>query len=206
MYTFMIHNMKKGRNMKRFLSILLFLSVCCAAVFADEEGDEYDDGYVYQQNGSGDQFLKINLFANFPLSFDGQLYVGGGADLGYYRFLNSWLAVGGEVTVTDNISIGNKPLIQIPITFGAMFQPVAGKFEFPQFVTLGIATETWQSRTFFPSFALKLTSGAYYRFAESWSAGLSLSLMWLPQYFSEDSRYNQDGVFLTTALGVRYHF
>ncbi len=191
--------------MKKILSVFLVLILCCAATFADDEGDEYDDGYVYQQNGPGDQFLKFDLYPIFPLNFEGQLYVGGGASLGYYRFILSWLAAGGEVSVTDNISIGNKPLIQIPITFGAMFQPTVGKFEFPNYVTFGIAALTWQSRNYFPAFCMKLTTGAYYRFAESWSVGLSSSFLWIPTYH-EESRFDRHGLFLTAAIGMRYHF
>ena len=38
-----ILDIKKGRNMKRFISILMIICLCTAAIFADETGDEYDD-------------------------------------------------------------------------------------------------------------------------------------------------------------------
>ena len=63
--------------MKRFFSIMLTLALCSAFVFADEPGDEYDDGYVYTQNGQGDQFLKLELSGLFPLNFGKQVYPGG---------------------------------------------------------------------------------------------------------------------------------
>ena len=57
--------------MKRILLILLTLSIFTTSIFAQEEqGDIYDDGYVYEQNGRGDQFLKINLGTLIPLNFD----------------------------------------------------------------------------------------------------------------------------------------
>lgn len=184
---------------------MFFLSANIFSQETDEYPDEYDDGYVYTQNGKGDQFIKMNLAGFFPLNFDGQLYVGGAASLGYYRFLNSWLALGGEVTATYNISIGEKILVMLPITFGAMFQPVFGKFEFPVIINAGIGYETWQNKNYFPSFAFKGTAGAFYRFSESWSAGLSSSFMWIPQWYKDSSK-NKNGLFLTAELGVRYHF
>ena len=88
--------------MKRFISILSVILLFSAAVFADEyfdDDEEYDDGYVYEQNGTGDQFLKIDLGANFPLNFGSQLYVGGLVSIGYYKFLDQYFALGGDVLV-----------------------------------------------------------------------------------------------------------
>ena len=191
--------------MKRFISIFMILCIFSAAVFADMEGDEYDDGYVYEQNGAGDQYLKIDLFANFPLNFDGQLYVGAGASLGYYRFLTSNLAVGGDAIIAYNISIGNKPLICVPINFGVTYQPVLGKFEFPLSAGIGVSTTTCQGMTYFPGFTAKVSAGAYYRITESWSFGIKADAFWLPEWFKDTSK-NDNGFFATAGLGARYHF
>lgn len=192
--------------MKRILLILLTLSIFTTSIFAQEEqGDIYDDGYVYEQNGRGDQFLKINLGTLIPLNFDNHLYAGGAADLGFYYFLNKWLAVGGEFTATYNISIGHKILIMLPITFGVIAQPYTGNFEFPISLNVGVGYQTWQSIDYFPSFVLKASAGAYYRMNESWSFGLSSSFMWIPQRFKDKSR-NDDALFLNAYIGARYHF
>ncbi len=191
--------------MKRRLFILITLILCVAAVQAQEQGDEYDDGYVYESNGAGDQFLKADLTGLFPLNFGNQLYPGAAATIGYFRFLNGWLAVGGEVTATYNVSLGRKILIMLPITFGAMAQAEIGKIEIPVTVTAGIGYETWQNMNYFPSFVLKGSAGAYYRFNDMWSLGLSSTFIWIPQPYSNSSR-NDNGMFLTAALGVRYHF
>lgn len=191
--------------MKRILSILLTMTLCFTAVYAQDKGDEYDDDYVYKQNDEGDQFFKLNLGAFFPLNFGDKLYVGIDASIGYYRFINSWCAIGGDVSVTDNISIGQKILVTVPVTFGAMFQPTIGKFEFPITLTAGIGVETWQNQTYFPSFAAKGTIGAYYRLAEGWSFGISSSFFWIPQWYADSSK-NFDGLFLNADIGARYHF
>ena len=178
---------------------------------------QMEDGYVYEQNGPGDQFLKIDLVANFPLNFGQQRYVGGLVSIGYYKFLDQYFAIGGDVLVGYNLSIGKKPLFSVPITFGAMFQPYVGKFEFPLMLNIGIATISCQSMTYFPALAAKFTGGAYYRINESWSVGLSSTTYWVPQFFlighvgddpSKTTRGHKadHGVFTSAGLTVRYHF
>ena len=193
--------------MKRFISILFMLSLCATAVFADEnqQPEKTEDGYVYEQNGAGDKSLKISLLATFPLNFNGQLYVGGGAEIGYYQFLSKTLAVGGEAIVAYNVSVGEKPLITVPVTFGGMFQPYYKKFEFPITFGLGFASLSCQGMSYFPAFAMKAGAGAFYRINESWSAGLSGSAMWIPQWF-KDPAMNDNGFFATASLSARYHF
>ncbi len=193
--------------MKRLISVLAVLCLCTTLIFAEDgEGDFYDDGYVYEQNGAGDRFLKINLMANFPLNFGDQLYkLGGAIDAGYYQFITPTLALGGEVLVGYNVTIGNKSLILAPFTFGAMYQPVIGKFEFPMTLGIGFATISCQNETYFPGFAAKGAAGAFFRINEMWSIGAYGSAYWLPQWF-KDPQYNDNGFFATVGLGARYHF
>jgi hypothetical protein len=195
--------------MKRFISILSAILFLSAAVFAEDyydDGDEYNDGYVYEQNGAGDQFLKIDLAANFPLNFGSQLKVGGLVSVGYYQFLNQYFAIGGDVLVTYNISVGKKPLFMVPITVGAMFQPYIGKFEFPMMLDIGIATISCQSMTYFPAFTAKFTAGAYFRYTETWSFGITSTTYWIPQWFVNDKNKTVHGFFTSAGLSVRYHF
>ena len=197
--------------MKRFISILFMISLCTLCVFAEEEQIENPDKevqeqeYVYEPNGAGDQSLKIGLMATFPLNFNGQLYVGGAAELGYYRFLTNMIAVGGEVSVAYNVSIGEKPLITVPITFGGMFQPYYGKFEFPITLGIGFSSLSCQGMSYFPAFTMKATAGAFYRFTEAWSAGITGSAMWIPQWVKDSSK-NDNGLFATAGIIARYHF
>ncbi len=205
--------------MKRFISILSAVLLLSAAVFADDyydDDEEYDDGYVYEQNGAGDQFLKIDLAANFPLNFDSQLKVGGLVSIGYYRFLNQYFALGGDLLVSYNRSVGKKSLFSVPVTFGVMFQPYVGKFEFPLQLNIGFATQTCQSMTYFPAFAAKFNAGVFYRFSETWSFGISSTTYWIQEFFwfgkKEDGVNNykgyksDNGLFTGVGLSVRYHF
>lgn len=191
--------------MKRFICAFLFIFVVTSLTFSQVPGDDYDDGYVYEQNGQGDQFIKINLGLLFPLNFKGQLHNGGMIELGYYRFLNKWLCLGGEINASYNISIGNKILVTLPLYFGVGFQPSYNKFEFPIFINMGIAYETFANMDYFPSFAFKTTAGAFYRINEICSCGVNLMYQCLPQTSSnKEERFA--GNFFAISIGARYHF
>ena len=191
--------------MKRIISLLLLLSIFAGSVFAQEDDgpDIYEDDYEYLQNGPGDQFLKIELGALFPLNFGNKLWPGVQATIGYYRFVTPLIALGGEISVSSQFSIGNKALFMVPITFGAMFQPTYNKFEFPIFLTMGIVDHTWANATYFPTFTLKGEAGAYYRITEAWSFGLSTYLMWSIEKSKGEITH---GLFETASITARYHF
>ena len=193
--------------MKKILSLIISLFLITTFAFAEDSnasgGDEYEDHYVYEINGAGDQFLKVNLGGLFPLNFKGQLYPGGAAEIGYYRLLTSNLGVGAEFGASYNVSIGEKMLVLIPITAGVLFQPTIGKFEIPVTVSLGAAYETFQNMNYFPSLTAKVNAGVYYRLNDVCSLGISSTALWIPQWSSKG--FDQ-GLFTTVALSARYHF
>lgn len=191
--------------MKKFLSILLILSLCSAFVFADEEGDEYDDGYVYEANGAGDQTMRVELGGFFPINFNNQLKVGAVASVTYFQFLNSTFAIGGGLTLSTNLTVGDKSFITIPITFDAMYQPTIGKLEFPLVLSVGGSIHTMAGITYFPALTVKGSAGAFYRISETWSAGLTGTVMWSPEWLKEKSK-NYNGVFVFANASVRFHF
>lgn len=191
--------------MKKLFSIIAVICICTSFAFAYEEDEEYDDGYVYEQNGAGDQFLTMNISANFPLNFDKQIYTGFAAGIGYYKFIDKNLALGGEALVGYNVTIGTKTLITLPVTFGFIYQPYFNKFEFPMGLGIGFGSASCQGMTYFPSFAAKGTAGVYYRLLESWSFGVSGNLYWLPQWFTDSSK-NDNGLFTSVGISARYHF
>lgn len=200
--------------MKKLLSILLTLIIFTGIAFADDnEGDEYIDDYIYEQNGAGDQFLKIGLGVYIPLDFggsvkkgNGTLYPGGDVNAGYYKFLNNWFALGFELTASYNVSVGNKILVTLPLCFGLLAQPSIGNFEFPCYFTVGIAYETWQNIDNFPSLSLGASAGVFYRFTEPFSMGITCNYNFIQQWVKGDSSKNAKGQFLGINIGARYHF
>lgn len=213
--------------MKRLFCILMVLLFCFPAVFAAEDDDIYDD-YEYEMNGEGDQFFKIDISAVVPLNFqdtentsDGKwkMKVGVGADLSYFRFISSTVALGGNAGFNYNLTLGKKSLLTVPITVGLLYQPYMGNFEFPLSLTLGISALSCQGMTFFPAFTARGSAGFFYRFNESWSAGLDASIMFIPMWLKKEYREaglykNADGtvknfdfgLFSNIGIAVRYHF
>ena len=222
--------------MKRILSLFGILLVLSVPLFAQSETespdfdqgsqeeqnqneqsennnneDENDVNIVrnegYARNGRGDQFLKIGIMGNFPLNFGDQLTIGGSAQLGYYRFLNGWLALGGELMAGYNPTIGSNVFTFVPITFGAMFQPCAGRFEFPVTLSVGFAFETCANKKYFPGFAAKAESGAFFRITEGWSVGLNAEFLYLPEWYTTTKNADSDyGIFMEAGVSARYHF
>ena len=211
--------------MKKLLLILCVLFAFTQLGFSQEEsqGDEYDDGYVYATNGRGDQYIQISLMPSFPLNFKKHMYVGGAAQLGYRRFLNSWLALGGDVIVGYHPTLGSNVFNFWPLTFCVTFQPSVWKFEFPLTLSTGLAFETYAGRKYFPAFVMKAEAASFFRIKESWSVGLGCDFLWLPQWNSSHLLKDRTakggtltdeevknaafhGLFLTAVLSVRYHF
>ena len=195
--------------MKRFLFSIIILSLFSMSLFGQETYDEdentYDDVYVYDSNGAGDKFLKISVGALFPLNFEHQLKTGGEISIGFYQFISKNLAIGGEFTPTYNQTIGEKILVMFPVTFGIMFQPYIGRFEFPLLAEIGIANETWQNMEIFPTFVSRLSAGAFFRITDSISLGFATDFMWFPQWFKDTSK-NFNGLFESATISLRYHF
>lgn len=191
--------------MKKIIAIIMTIFLCSFAAFADDQGDEYDDGYVYEINGAGDQIMKMEIGCFLPINFAKQLKPGASLGITYLRFIDSSIALGGGIQLTTNLSIGNKTFITLPIYFTMMYQPTIDKLEFPLEVSVGGSLHTMASISYFPALSLKGSAGAYYRFSETWSAGLTAAYTWSPEWVKEKSK-NFNGMFSTVSLNVRYHF
>lgn len=173
----------------------------------DEYGKNYVRGSTYAWNGSGDQFLKIGIMGNFPLNFGEQLTTGGSAQLGYYKFISSWLGLGGELMAGYNPTIGSNVFTFVPITFGVILQPAIARFEFPFTFSAGFAFETCSNKKYFPGFAAKADSGVFFRITEGWSIGLNAQFLYLPEWYTDTKNADSDyGIFLDTGISARYHF
>ncbi len=191
--------------MKKIVALLCVLFLSCGFIFADESADEYDDGYVYETNGKGDQLLKIALMPVIPLNFGDKLKTGAAAELGFFRFISNNVALGGEVCASFNATIGKNALTMIPITFNVMYQPTFGNIEVPLSAGAGIGYETVQNVSYFPSLVVNAEAGAFYRFSEMWSFGGEGKFLWIPQW-CKDSSDNRNKFFACAVICARYHF
>lgn len=200
--------------MKRIFLILFLFCVSFSSLWSqniqsldesNSDSDNQEQVVKYQTNGKGDQFLRLGIMFSIPLNFDEQLYLGGAAQLGYYRLINNWLGFGAELMAGYNPTIGSNIFTYVPITAGIMFQPYIWRFEFPITLNVGAALENYLQYNYFPGLILKGEAGCFYRMNENWSFGLECQLMYLPQWYSDSSK-NDYYLGITATVGARYHF
>ena len=210
--------------MKRVLSILsvaVFLCLSASNAFAQESQDvqdqhekqdivQFDD---FPMNMAGDQFIRLSLAGNFPLSFghpftDGKLRTGGMFSLGYHYFVMKDLAVGLDAGFGFHVTIGSNLFHYIPILASVTYQPCFGKFELPLSVGIGFAWETYAGNTYWPGLVIKPEAGLHYRITNSWSVGMEAAYMFMPQFAKlyGTGEKNIMGQFLSVQLVARFYF
>lgn len=193
--------------MKR-IAMLFFLIVFTGGIFFAQEQTEPvtdDSPFVYRMNQKGDQFIKIGLMVNVPFKPGiPQLKVGGSGTLGYARFMNSYLAVGGDASFAYMTTIGENIFTFIPLMAKIMYQPTLNKFEFPLAFGIGGAFQNYGGSTYF-GLVIKPEVGVFYRYSADWSFGANAGLYVMPQW-CKNPEYNRTGLVMDIALTARYHF
>lgn len=201
--------------MKKYLVFFCTILMLSTQAFCQEENEENDERFAveYTFNEPGDQFINIGLMVTFPLNFggsfplyrEGKLATGGAGTIGYHRFINSWFALGMDISFGYAPTIGENMFTYVPITLCFTVQPSYKRFEFPISFGIGAAAETYLSNTYFPGLILKPQAGIYYRANPSWSFGVKGDYMCMPQWY-DNSEYNDVGHFASFVISARYHF
>ena len=164
-----------------------------------------EEDFIYKMNQKGDHLIKISLMVNLPFKPTmSQLHVGGAGSLGYMRFINSNIALGGDVSFSYATTVGNNIFTFVPIIFKAMYQFTLQKFEFPILLGIGGSFENYNDFTYF-GLIIKPEVGVYYRYSPAWSFGATTGLNIMPQW-SQQSETNYTGFIMDFALTARYHF
>lgn len=197
--------------MKRFLALFIMCTFFVTAIFAAEtenevqppENQEDNTEYVYSANQSGDSFIRLSLAVDIPLKPE-NMFTGGSGTLGFYSFLSSWFAVGGDFSFAYSETLGSNVYYFIPLMARAMAQLTVGKFEFPILLGIGGSFQNYVDRMYF-GLTIQPEIGAFYRIRQDWSAGVMCGLYIMPQWF-DNEEYNYTGYIMTTTLSVRYHF
>lgn len=183
--------------------------------FPDDDGEgevpsEDYTGYIPDLYSRGDQFFSINLGLVFPTLFP-EIHNGHNLNipdytgfLSYNFFINAHWYAGAELGGMFATSKGKNMLFIIPIGIRGGYQFVAGRFEFPVGISLGVAPQRYLDHGY-PGFYMKGGGSAYFRFNPDWSFGLNAYWWWVPQWFS-DPAYNVNGNFFEVTLSARYHF
>lgn len=221
--------MKMRGFMKRITAILALLCLFIVTLAAqtpgidafdfetlDEQGDSYtifettsetteetEPDFVYKPNQQGDQFVRLNLALELPLS-PKQLHYGGTGTLSYGMFLTENINLSAKISFAYTTTIGDNIFYFIPFTLCAQYQILFKNFEIPLSLDIGCALENYIDRLYF-GLVLKPEAGFFYRISPDWSIGAYTGVFIMPQWYS-DKKYNATGYISDIGLSVRYHF
>lgn len=178
-------NMKK-RKAIILLLLALLLTPAYSATFYD----------------NGSQRFVINAGVNFPLTIttfsdsttyfgmgygNTNLSLGGYGSLTYQVFLNSFIALGGEIGYNFNFWVDDTLLTLVPLQAKLTFFPLQGRFDLP--ISLGVGGAYLSSGgsetnvTLFASFEL----GFDYYITDHWGIGLKTGLWLVPELMTDSN-------------------
>lgn len=213
-----------------FIAVLL-----CAPLNAQEEDEEeepdqeapvYPNWSDYTPFGysRGDQMLAISPMFAFPTVFVGSSgvidpnlsVIGIGLSLGYTYFFTPGFFVGGEIGAIAITSKAQNWLYIAPFGVKAGYQftlhrthlpEVLRNFEFPVSLMIGAAVQSYLNHEEnYLGLFIKPGAGAFFRFHQSWSAGINAEWWWVPQWPKDDKTKNVDAHFFELTATIRYHF
>ncbi|MCL2764911.1 MAG: hypothetical protein FWD40_06485 [Treponema sp.] len=198
------------------LILILLLGMPVLLVAQDSNEPEIDidwDIYTADLYVRGDQTFIISLGVVFPTIFinNGSKIahqitppVGGIGLLNYNYYLNSRFYIGAELGGFFLPTLAKNTVFIIPLGASAGTQFLAGRFEFPLFLTVGMAWQNYLNLGYYGLYA-KAGGSAYFRATSEWSFGLTTFWSWFPQW-TDDPAKNVHGNFLGLTLSARYHF
>ena len=166
----------------------------------------------YEPIRKGDQFIHVNLGPGFSLfnigpdgiNTDTRMNLGGTGALGYSRFINTKVALGGSIAFAFNPTRGDNLFFYLPITFTATYELVFNRIHVPLSINAGFAFQTYNAMNYFGPI-LKPEVAAYYQFSPDWSFGLLAAWNCIPEFYANSSE-NRIGNFVDVDAGFRYHF
>lgn len=200
--------------MKRLITIMILAIAGLSAAFAENETKPKQPASVYEYEPirKGDQYISLSLGPEFSLfsitptgiNTNTKMNLGGTGEIGYSQFVNSHLALGGEINFCFHTTLGANTFFYLPILFKTTFVIVAGRFQFPVSLGLGGSFETYDSNNYFGP-VIKPELGAYFQYSSEWSFGVNAGYTLVPQWYVDESD-NRTGNFLGITAGFRYHF
>jgi len=200
--------------MKRLITTIVLAVAGLSLAFAQvaETPAKPESNFQYEPIRKGDQFIRMGLgpaFSLFNLTPDGietdtNMKIGGTGTVGYSRFINTKIALGGEIAFSFNPTLGENLYFYLPLTFKATYAFVFNRIQVPVSLSTGFAFQTYNDTSYFGPI-LKPEAGAYFQYSPEWSFGASLGWNIIPQWY-KDGADNRTGNILESVIGVRYHF
>lgn len=208
--------------MKKFLIIsLLCMVVLPAIAFAADEAPvtnrEYEMGsqmftfragpvipaFFYRPfaDAGDDQFLA------FPEAM--HMQVGGYGSIRYQGFLNSVLALGGELGYFFAYDRGSELFTSVPFQAKLTYIPLQGTFEIPLSIGLGFAYNSYsvEENPSFLSLLATAEAGFSWYFKQDWGITLSTGLQLIPEIYPSNHPYPEHTTlagFMPITLSVSY--
>jgi len=210
--------MQKNESNIVLAIILILMTFFIGQLAAQEDGSDpavEPDWEFYSTDlyVRGDQTFIISLGTVFPAVFyQGKTKlemnfsppVGGTGSLIYNYYLHSRLFIGGEISGLFIKTRQKNNLFIIPLGARVGTQFIAGRFEFPLNLSLGMAWHTYLDYSHY-GFYMRFGASAYFRIKPEWSFGLTADWSWYPEWTNKKST-NVNGNFVNTMITARYHF
>jgi hypothetical protein len=202
--------------MKRLIISMALALATIAALGAQTEApaetpaEKPKTNFEYEPIRKGDQFIRISIgpaFSLFNFGGDGadtNMKTGGSGTIGYSRFINSHVALGGELVFAFNPTLGENLYFNLPIVFGGTYVFIFDRIQVPVSLSAGAAFQTYNARTYFGPI-IKPEAAVWFQYSPEWSYGLSTAWSIIPQFY-KDSSDNRTGNFIDVKAGFRYHF
>lgn len=208
--------------MKRLIISMLLALAALTALGAQSEkpadtpaskpDSKPESSFDYEPIRAGDQFIKVTLGPTFSLfnygyggvHTDTNMKLGASGTLGYSRFINSRVALGGELSFAFNPTLAQNLFFYLPIVFSGSYEFVFNRIHVPLTLAGGFAFQTYNNESYFGPI-LRPEAGVWFQFNPEWSFGAQASWNVIPQFYSTSS-YNRTGNIVDAMLGFRYHF
>lgn len=174
---------------------MLLLVVISASLFAQDEvtvqSRQYSLGskmFTFRVGPVLPAFLfRPNLEEGEPLLsfFDTRFKVGGYGSIRYQGFVNSYLALGGELGY-HFANDRNQLFTSVPFQVKLTYIPLQGVFEIPLSVGFGFAYNSYGSASYFSMLASAEVGFSWY-FKEEWGLTIGTGLQLIPEIYGKDS-------------------
>ena len=207
-----------------FCALILILITSFPAMLAAQEDDPAVEpdwiNYNTDLYVAGDQTFIITLGTVFPIIFyhtkdndEKEIKAGDSADmkfspsvggtgsLAYNYYLSSHFFMGGEVSGMFISTLRQNSLFIVPLGMRFGTQIIAGRFEFPFTLGVGMAWHTYLDFGYYGLY-VKAEPAAFFRATSEWSFGITANWSWFPEW----SKNPIDGHYVYTLLSARYHF
>lgn len=205
--------------MKKIL-ILLLLCICLPSMLLAQDEPATSNPRQY---GMGSQMFTFRAGPVVPafffrpyqsdrlLAFPDEMHmkVGGYGSIRYQGFLNSTLALGGELGYLFAYDIGQELFTSVPFQAKLTYIPLQGTFEIPLSIGLGFAYNSYNSQvdTSFLSLIATAEAGFSWYFREDWGITLGTGLQLIPELYGA-SHVSHDHTtiagFMPITLSVTY--